>query len=478
MPKSDENISYRPTDGLSYDPAEPRYWDPAALGREVERTFEICHGCRLCFKYCDAFPTLFTLIDEQHDGDVRRITASETADVMSRCFQCKLCEVQCPYTRREHHEFQLPYPAQVHRGTAQRGRPNGLTRRDRFRGDPDRAGTLARASLGALNVANRLKAHRWFLEKVLGIHRKKLLPGFAARTFERWAARTGRIRPEPGGEAVLFQPCYVQHNEPEIGRDTVAVMEQNRVDLRCAAGLRCCGMPAWERGDLDALRAQVRANLRILLPFVERGAKVLAINPTCAMMMRREHPTLVAAEDRAVAERVAAAVMDPSEFLWSIRNEARFSTDFRSTPNGPVAYHAPCHLRAQGIGFKGRDLLRRIPGVTPSTVLECCGHDGTYAMTVEGYEPSARIGRKAFEEIAEPGAAIWATDCPLAALQFQQHAGVKPMHPMSILARAYRENGFADAARPAAEGGSVRSSKDAAGGGDPTPGPSRSGGGC
>jgi hypothetical protein len=45
----DRPIAYQPTDGLSYDPAEPRYWDPAALAKEVERTFEICHGCRMLF---------------------------------------------------------------------------------------------------------------------------------------------------------------------------------------------------------------------------------------------------------------------------------------------------------------------------------------------------------------------------------------------------------------------------------------------
>src|SRR5438552_1174015 len=436
------NISYQPTEGLSYDPAEPRYWDPAALAGEVERTFEICHGCRLCFKYCDAFPTLFSLFDDRHDGDVRAITAPETAGGMRQCFQCKLCEVQCPYTRREGHEFQLDFPALVHRWTAQEVRATGLTRRDRFLGDPDRAGRLARASLGVANAANRSKAQRWCMEKALGIHREKLLPDFAATTFEKWAARTGCIRPAPGGEAVLFQTCYVQNNEPEIGRATVEVMEQNGADLRCAAGLQCCGMPAWEHGDLDALRTHVRANLRILLPFVDRGAKVLAINPTCSMMMRREHPTLAAPEDRAAAERIAAAVMDPSEFLWSIRNEPRFSLDFKSTPNGPVAYHAPCHLRAQGIGFKGRDLLRKIPGVEPETVLECCGHDGTYAMTVEGFDASARIGARAFDGMRSARSAVWATDCPLAAIQFQQHAGVKPLHPMSILARAYRANGF------------------------------------
>ena len=98
--------------------------------------------------------------------------------------------------------------------------------------------------------------------------------------------------------------------------------------------------------------------------------------------------------------------------------------------------------RAQAVGFKGRELLRRIPGVKPSTVMECCGHDGTYAMTVEGFEPSFRIGKKAFDGLKDGGGEVWATDCPLAAIQFEQHAGRKPLHPMTILARAYREDGF------------------------------------
>jgi Fe-S oxidoreductase len=210
-------------------------------------------------------------------------------------------------------------------------------------------------------------------------------------------------------------------------------------------------MPAWERGDLETLRKMAKGNLKILLPFVESGAKVIAINPTCSMMMRREHPTLVEPEDRPAAEKVAAAVMDPSEFLWSIRNEPRFNTDFRSTPGAAIGYHAPCHLRAQGVGFKGRDLIRKIPGVVPQTVMECCGHDGTYAMTKEGFEPSARIGKRAFDGMQESKSEVWCTDCPLAAIQFEQHAGVKPMHPMSILARAYRADGFERPIEPKTE---------------------------
>jgi glycerol-3-phosphate dehydrogenase subunit C len=437
-----KNIAYKPTDGLSYDPSEGKYWDPDALDKEIQRTFEICHGCRLCFKYCDSFPSLFSFIDEKHGGDVRQITDAETAKVMNSCFQCKLCEVQCPYTERDGHEFKLDFPRLVHRYVAQRTQRDGVRLRDRVLGNPDRAGVLARASFGMANLANRVRAHRVFLEKVLGIHRDKLLPDFASTTFEKWAVRAGKVKEEAGGEVVLFQTCFVQNNEPEIGRDTVEVLERNNVDVRCVRGLQCCGMPAWEHGDLESLQRQARTNLEVLLPFVEKGAKVIVINPTCSMMMRREHPALVSPENRPAAKKLAAAVMDPSEFLWSIRNEKRFNTNFRSTPGERVAYHAPCHLRAQAVGFKGRDLLRKIPGVIPATVMECCGHDGTYAMTKEGFEPSARIGKKAFDGMKEGDPEIWSTDCPLAALQFQQHAGVRPMHPMSILARAYREDGF------------------------------------
>jgi Fe-S oxidoreductase len=435
-------ISYLPTSGLTYNPNQAVYWDPAALQGEVTRVFEICHGCRMCFKYCDVFPNLFSLLDQRYEGDVTRITASETRTILDACFQCKLCEVQCPYTPRDNHQFQLDFPRLVHRYQAQQARKEGFSLRDRLLGNPDAAGFLARLSFGLANIMNRVSIQRWLMEKLLGIHRRKLLPDFAASTFEKWARQQGLMSDRKDCEVVLFQTCYVQNNEPEIGRDTVSVMKKNGVDLQCVAGLQCCGMPRWESGDIDNLRTQAKANLEKLMPFVERGAKVVAINPTCSMMLRREYPELVAAEDRERAERLAAAVMDPSEYLWSIRNEPRFSTDFKSTPGSSVGYHAPCHLRAQAVGFKGRDLLRKIPGVVPKTVTECCGHDGTFAMKVEGFEMSKRVGRKAFDAMKASDSKVWATDCPLAAIQFEQHAGVKPMHPMTILARAYREDGF------------------------------------
>ena len=306
------------------------------------------------------------------------------------------------------------------------------------------------------NVLNRSRPFRVLLEKVAGVHRDKQLPDFAGQPFDAWAAEQGYVRPEPGGEAVLFQTCFVQHNDTQLGKDALLVLRRCGVDVRVVKGLCCCGMPAWEHGDLGAVRRQAHRDLDLLLPHVERGAKVLVINPTCSMMMRREWPHLLDGDDRPRAEKLAAAVMDVSEFLWSIRNEPRFDAGYKSgPPGGRIAYHAPCHLRAQGIGFKGRDLLRRLPGVTvTATVLECCGHDGTYAMTVEGFGPSQRVGARAFQGMKDAEAEVWATDCPLAAIQFEQHAGKKPLHPVALLARAYREDGFGPAgAAPAAGAG-------------------------
>ena len=448
MGTTEKRISYKPTPGLSYDPSDARYWEPEALAGEVRRAFEICHGCRMCFKYCDSFPTLFSMLDERYDGDVNRLTETDVRAVMDGCFQCKLCEVQCPYTPRDGHEFQLDFPKLVHRYDAVHLRERGSSLRERVLGDPDRAAKLARASFGLANAANRIRPLRVLMEKVVGIHRDKLLPDFAREPFDAWAEKQGLVSREPGGEAVLFQTCFVEHNQPELGQEVLEVLRASKVDVRVVRGLACCGMPAWEHGDLASLRRQAHQDLDLLLPYVEKGAKVLAVNPTCAMMMRREWPHLLEGPDRERAERLAGAVMDPSEFLWGLRDEPRFNQGFRSTPpGGRVAYHAPCHLRAQAVGFKGRDLLRKIPGVTvAATVMECCGHDGTFAMTVPGFEASKRIGQKAFDGMRAADAQVWATDCPLAALQFAQHAGRRPLHPFSILARAYREDGFRDLA--------------------------------
>ena len=108
------------------------------------------------------------------------------------------------------------------------------------------------------NVMNRVALHRWFMDKVLGVHPQAHLPEFASATFEAWAQKSGHMAERPGMEAVLFQTCFVQHNDPQIGKDTLEVLEHNGCRTGCVRGLQCCGMPAGSTGTWTACAARPR----------------------------------------------------------------------------------------------------------------------------------------------------------------------------------------------------------------------------
>ena len=436
-------IEARPTDALSYDPNQPKYWDRAKLDVEIERVFDICHGCRLCFNLCPSFPDLFKSVDAKGD-DVRNLSTVEKDRVIDLCYECKLCEVKCPYTPRDNHEFQLDFPALVLRARAVKGREQGLGLREKVLGNPDRTGKLGSKLPALANWSCRSALQRRVMEKLLGIHRDKQMPEFAGETFEKWIARTG-LPPAPAAPAAkvaIFHTCFVNYYNTAPGKALVTVLEKNGCAI-ASPPQNCCGMPALDGGDVTFAQKQARANVASLLPLARQGYKIAAINPTCSLTLRREYPTLVGTPE---ARELAAAVVDPGELLYGLRREGKFNRDFRSTP-GKVAYHVPCHLKAQAVGLRGRDLLRQIPGAEVTTVDACTAHDGTWAMKREFFELSMKWGEKAFSGLRDADAGVMATDCPLSALQIEQATGVRPLHPLEVLARAYRSyqgGGFPD----------------------------------
>ena len=428
-------IKGAPTPGLSYNPNDPVYWDGEALRGEIERVFDICNGCRLCFNLCPSFPELFKAI-EAHDGDARQIARAEADRVVDTCFQCKICYVKCPYTPDDKHEFQLDFPRLMLRANALRKKERGLGLRDRVLSRPALLGRAAGMCAGLANWSNRQPLLRIGLEATLGIHRRKLLPDFHGETFEDWF----RKQPPPPGDpsrAVLFYTCSVNYNEPGVGKDAVEVYSKNGISLSCPKQ-NCCGMPALEHGDIELARLLARQNVASLLPHARAGKKIVAIDPTCSYTLRKEYPELAGTPE---AREVAAATMDICEFLFQLKQEGAFCRDFRSTP-GKVAYHLPCHLKAQNIGYRSRDLMRLIPGATVKLVEHCSGHDGTWAMKKEFFPLSMLTGKKAFDAMASAGADVLASDCPLASIQFDQALGTRPIHPIQVLARAYRPDGF------------------------------------
>jgi glycerol-3-phosphate dehydrogenase subunit C len=435
-----DRIESRPTDALSYNPNEDKYWEREKLDREMLRVFDVCQGCRLCFNLCPAFPALFKAVDApEAKGDVRNIAAEEKQRVVDLCYECKLCEVRCPYTPRDGHEFQLDFPRLILRARAVYGREHGIALRDRVLGNPDRMGKMGSIVPALANWSCRNAFQRRMMEKVLGIHRDKKLPDFAGEPFEVWLRRVGIPAPpaEPSAKVAIFHTCFVNYYNTGPGKALLTVLAKNNCEI-ASPPQNCCGMPALDGGDVAFAQKEARANVASLLPLVRRGFRIAAINPTCSLTLRREYPNLV---DTNAAREVAAAVVDPHELLYELRRAGKFNHDFRSTPE-KIAYHVPCHLKAQNIGFRSRDLMRQIPGTEIVTVDACTAHDGTWAMKKEFFELSMKWGGKAFDGMRDASANVMATDCPLAAIQIEQGTGTRPLNPIEILALAYEPDGW------------------------------------
>jgi glycerol-3-phosphate dehydrogenase subunit C len=421
---------------VTYDPSHPAYGDEADLRRELERVYDLCHGCRLCLSLCPSFPTLFDLIDAR-DGDVSALTPAEQDRVVDECYQCKLCYVKCPYVPP--HEWQLDFPRLMLRAAAARPRTlkEKLTTQALARTDATgRMGTRLAPVANAM-VASPGSAARRVLDKVAGIAAQRILPPFARVRFSTWFKRrgAGRLgRPEQARVAV-FPTCLVEYQNPAVGRDLVAVYERNGVACSLAEGAGCCGAPWLHSGEFDRFRAQAERNIEALAAAVRSGRDVVVPQPTCGYVLKRDYPEYLKTAD---AELVGAHTYDAAEYLWRLHKgeQTILDTDFTGAVPQSIAYHAPCHLQAQNIGLRSRDLLK-LTGARVTVVNKCSGIDGTWGLRSENYELARRVAKPLAEALTRAGADVVAGDCQLANGAILEETGVRPQHPLQVLARAY-----------------------------------------
>ena len=414
-----------------YDIRDPQFWDEAALDRELRRVFDVCHTCRMCFSYCPSFPALFDAVDrheERGEGEVDALTAEEMQPVVDLCWQCKLCYVKCPYTPP--HKFMVDFPRLLQRAKLVKTRREGVRFRERVLGDPDR---IARFSLPALaNWANRRPLLRRGLERLLGIHRSRQLPSFAKTTFGKWFLRRGGAAGSQPADVALFATCSVDYNYPQVGVAAVQVLEHNGKSI-AVPGVVCCGLPALDGGDLEAAIVKIEENVRTLLPLVRSGMPVVVLAPSCGLMMKSEWPQLVPTDE---CREVAAATMDIGEFLSKEKAAGRLDTNF-TVPQGRIAYHVPCHLRAQNIGQPFRALLESIPDTKVEPIEQCSAFDGTWGMKTEYYDTSRKCAGKLCGAIKRTAGDRVVSDCMLAGLNVVEELGIAPSHPIEALRDAY-----------------------------------------
>jgi len=418
------------------------FYDQAKLDKELERVFDICHGCRRCVNLCTAFPTLFDLVDASPTLEVDGVSKADYGKVVDQCYLCDMCYMtKCPYVPP--HAWNVDFPHLMLRAKAVRFRKAGATFRDKLLTSTDALGRLATIPVVVqfVNAANKTGVVRGVMERTLGVHRDRILPEYARERFRAGAHANAAFPVRDGGNApgkvAVFSTCYVNYNEPGIGHDLLKVLAHNEVPAVLAEKEACCGMPKLELGDLEAVARSKEANIPVLARLARAGHAIITPVPSCTLMFKQELPLMF--PDDADVKAVADAMFDPFEYLVLRHKDGLLKTDFKR-PLGKVSYHVPCHLRVQNMGQKTRELLEMIPDTRVTTVERCAGHDGTWGVKAEYFENSMKIGRPVFRLMAEPGPDYVSSDCAIAGrhiLQGMGEAKAQKQHPLTLIRLAY-----------------------------------------
>jgi Fe-S oxidoreductase len=423
------------------DWTNPDFQDEEKLFAELERVFDICHGCRRCISLCQSFPTLFDLVDESDTMEVDGVAKGDYWKVVDQCYLCDLCFLtKCPYVPP--HEWDVDFPHLMLQAKAVKYRKEGASFRDRTLTSTDTLGRFAGFPIvaGVVNAMNNSSAFRGMLQSSFGVHKDAVLPKFHSKSLRSRISRDSGEGAEAAGpttgKVALFATCYGNKNDPKSGEDLVAVLRHNKVPVTLADKEQCCGMPKLELGDLESVARAKDVNIPALAKLVDAGWDIIAPVPSCVLMFKQELP-LMFPDDPDVA-KVRDAMYDPFEYLMLRHKYGKLNTDFKNQL-GKVAYHAACHQRVQRIGPKTRELLSLVPGTEIETIERCSGHDGTYAVKAEFHELSMKIGRPVVNRVKQSEAAHYSSDCAMAGHQIANGLGdgSEPEHPISLMRLAY-----------------------------------------
>ncbi len=440
-PMREGNLQAPTRHALDWNNAE--FYNAAALHKELERVYDICHGCRRCVSLCNAFPTLFDLVDGSPTLEVDGVKKTDYMKVVDQCYLCDLCYMtKCPYVPP--HEWNVDFPHLMLRAKAVNFKKGETRVRDKILSSTDAVGKLASIPVvvQVINVANKSPTLRKVTSAVLGVHPGAILPEYHSDTLRKRVTRRAApaLTAEPTehtrGKVALFATCYGNYNEPDIGEDLIAVFEHNGIPVTLVSKEQCCGMPKLELGDLDAVMRAKQANIPLLAQMIDAGYDIIAPVPSCVLMFKQELPLMFPNDPDVL--KVKKAIFDPFEYLMLRHKGGKLKIDFK-TSLGKISYHVACHLRVQNMGLKTRDLLQLVPGTQIETIERCSGHNGTYAVKQEFHDFSMKIGKPVVERVQQAVPDHYSSDCPMAGHQIENGLknGKAPEHPLSLLRQAY-----------------------------------------
>lgn len=419
-----------------------KYWDKDDLNNELERVYDICHGCRRCVSLCDSFPTLFDLVDESETLEVDGIDKGDYIKVVDQCYLCDLCYMtKCPYVPP--HDWNVDFPHLMLRAKAVKFKEEGARLRDKVLTSTDTVFGMTSIPLVdvTVNALNKNETFRKVLDSGFGVHKEAPIPKFHSKTLRKRVAPMirdiqAKAVGETTGKVALYATCYGNYSSPAIGEDFIKVYQHNNIHIDLVPKEKCCGMPKLELGDFESVNQLKEANIPVLAALVDQGYDLIAPIPSCVLMYKQELPLLY--PDDADVLKVKNAFYDPFEYLWLRHKKGEFNTEFPQVL-GNISYQVACHLRVQNIGLKTRDILNLVPSTEVNAIERCSGHDGTYAVKTETHEKSVKIARPVVRKVDQQDADHFSSDCPMAATHIANLSDKvdKASHPMTLLSMAY-----------------------------------------
>jgi glycerol-3-phosphate dehydrogenase subunit C len=418
------------------DWTNPDFYDEEKLHTEMERVFDMCHGCRRCLSLCGSFPTLFDLVDATDDGEVHGV---------DECFLCDVCYVtKCPYV--PHHPWNLDFPHLMLRAKAVKFKNGEVKMRDKLLASTDMMGKFAGIPIvtESVNAINRTGVMRSVMESTLGVDKKAWIPEYAPKTFTQlatvstaWPVKDGAKTP---GKVAIYATCYINYNEPGIGQDLIKILEHNQIPYELVDKEACCGMPKLELGDLESVAANKDKNIPKLAKLAREGYAIVTPIPSCTLMFKQELPLMFPDEED--VQLVKEAMWDPFEYFIERNRDGLLNTDFKEEL-GHVSYHIPCHSRVQNVGKKTAETLKLVPGTEVNVVERCSGHSGTWGVKKEFHDTAMKIGKPVFKAMANNTPKYISSDCQLAGHHIEQGmeenglAKAEMAHPLTLIAKAY-----------------------------------------
>ena len=262
------------------------------------------------------------------------------------------------------------------------------------------------------------------------------LPVFQNETFKDWIKKNVSNSVDPIDKVVIFGTCFTNAHDIEVGKAAVKILDHNNVEY-IYPKQQCCGAPYLSPGDFDNFEKQAKPNIDEMYQWVKNGYKIIVTGPpTCSLTLKKEYNDYLNYKKK--SEAISKNTYDISEYFVYLNKKKLLKTDFKNSI-GSVNYHVSCHLKAQKMGFKGRDVMRIVPDTKVNLINRCSGMDGGWGMKEEFFEESMKVADRCVNDLNQKEVDSVCSDCSLASHQIKQASNGKTntSHPILELYKAY-----------------------------------------